>query len=201
MGASGIAHVLAAEDCLETSLVFLQREPADSRRLASLQAIERHLFVVSLVERYYGHPYLFEMHRTVLHSALELNTGTLNGDKVTRSIVEATTSTLKLPHFMKDVQARFRSDGFYNWNGIRYFLFEYNLDLHSRSKTDRPKIFWLEFIEKRDDYVSVEHIYPQRARDRYWTSRFERISTTTAWTIQPVGLWDSAPQRVQRDAR
>jgi Protein of unknown function (DUF1524) len=157
-------------------LVFLQKEPADSRRLAFLKAVERHLFLISLTDRYYGQPYIFVRDRMVLPFAIELSTGKLSGDKVIRSIIESTTSILKLPHFMRDVQARLRSEGFYNWNGIRYFLFEYNLDLQSRSKTDRPKIFWPEFIERRDDYVSVEHIYPQRARDRYWTSRFEGLS-------------------------
>jgi hypothetical protein len=74
------------------------------------------------------------------------------------------------------VNDRFRSDGFYNWSGLRYFLFEYNLALQRRSKTDRPKIFWPEFTERREDYVSVEHIYPQQARDRYWTSHFKGLS-------------------------
>jgi Protein of unknown function (DUF1524) len=84
---------------------------------------------------------------------------------------------LKNTRFIKDVQERFRSNGFYNWTGIRYFLFEYNLDLQSRSKTHRPKIFWPEFTEEREDYVSVEHIYPKQARDRYWTLRFEGLSS------------------------
>jgi hypothetical protein len=158
-------------------LVFLQKVPADSRRLAFLQAVERHRFVVSLVGRYYGRPYLFEMDPNVLLSAIELNTGKVSGDKVTRSIGEATNAILKEQDFMKAVRARFRSDGFYNWSGLRYFLFEYNLDLQSRSKTDRPKIFWPEFTEKREDYVSVEHIYPQYARDCHWTSRFEGLSS------------------------
>jgi hypothetical protein len=82
------------------------------------------------------------------------------------------------------VHDHFSSDGFYNWSGIRYFLFEYNLDLQSRSKTDRPKIFRPEFTERRQDYVSVEHIYPQYARDRYWTSRLEGFSQKQRSTLR-----------------
>jgi hypothetical protein len=85
---------------------------------------------------------------------------------------------------MKAVQGRFRTDGFYSWNGLKYFLFEYNLDLQSRSKTDRRKIFWPEFTEKREDYVSVEHIYPQYARDQYWTSRFAGFSQKQRTTLR-----------------
>jgi hypothetical protein len=165
-------------------LVFLRKESVDSRRLAFLQAVERHLFVVWLLGRYYGRPYLPGMDPKVVLSAIELSTGKLNGEKVTRSITEATTSILKQSDFMKVVQDHFSTDGFYSWNGIRYFLFEYNLDLQSRSKTDRPQIFWPEFTEKREDYVSVEHIYPQYARDRYWTSRFGGLSQKQRTTLR-----------------
>jgi hypothetical protein len=157
-------------------LVFLQKVPTDSKRLAFLQAVERYLFVVSLLNRYYGPPYLPDMDPKVLISAIEMSTGKLNEDKVTLNISENTTSILKQANFMKAIKDRFRSDGFYNWSGLRYFLFEHNLGLQRRSKTDRPKIFWPEFTERREDYVSVEHIYPQQARDRYWTSRFEGLS-------------------------
>jgi hypothetical protein len=165
-------------------LVFLQTEAADSRRLAFLKAVERHLFVASLVSRFYGRPYLPGMDPKVFISAIELSTGKLNGEKVTRDITETTTSLLKQSDFMKAVQDHFSTEGFYNWSGIRYFLFEYNLDLQSRSKTDRPKIFWPEFTERRQDYVSVEHIYPQYARDRYWTSRLEGFSQKQRSTLR-----------------
>jgi hypothetical protein len=108
----------------------------------------------------------------------------LSEDKMIPNIAETTTSILKQANFMKVVKDRFRSDGFYNWSGLRYFLFEYNLDLQRHSKTDRPKIFWPEFTERREDYVSVEHIYPQQARDRYWTSRFEGLSQKQRSTLR-----------------
>jgi hypothetical protein len=83
---------------------------------------------------------------------------------------------LKKDNFVRDIILRFRGDGFYNWDGIRYFLFEYNLDLQMRSKTARPKIFWPEFTEDRKDYITVEHIYPRQARHTYWTSRFKGLT-------------------------
>jgi hypothetical protein len=175
---------LGMDPCLPLILVFLQTEAADSRRLAFLKAVERHLFVASLVSRYYGRPYLPGMDPKIFLSAIELSTGKLSGEKVTRDITETTTSILKQSEFMKVVQDHFSTDGFYNWSGIRDFLFEYNLDLQSRSKTDRPKIFWPEFTARRQDYVSVEHIYPQYARDRYWTSRLEGFSQKQRSTLR-----------------
>jgi hypothetical protein len=175
---------LGMDPFLPLILVFLQTETADARRVAFLKAVERHLFVASLLNRYYGRPYLPGVDPQILLSAIELSTGKLSGEKVTRDITETTTSILKPSDFMKGVQDHFSSDGFYNWSGIRYLLFEYNLDLQSRSKTDRPKIFWPEFTERRQDYVSVEHIYPQYARDRYWTSRLEGFSQKQRSTLR-----------------
>jgi len=70
--------------------------------------------------------------------------------------------------------------GYYGWRSIRYFLFEYELSLKTRSRSDRSKIDWSIFSkeEYQTDYISVEHIYPQRARAQYWTERFGKLSST-----------------------
>ena len=63
---------------------------------------------------------------------------------------------------------------YYGWRSIRYFLYEYELSLQAQSKADRSKIEWTQFVKEdyESDYVSVEHIYPQRPRVAYWTDRF-----------------------------
>jgi hypothetical protein len=165
-------------------LVYLQKVTVDSKRVVFLQAVERHLFVASLLERYDGRRYLPGIHPNILELAIELNTGKANAEKVTRHIIDETTSTLKNQNFMKEVQTRFRTDGFYEWSAIRYFLFEYNLDLQGRSKTARAKIFWPEFTEQREDFISVEHIYPQQARHDYWTSRFGGLNQKQRTTLR-----------------
>lgn len=160
-------------------LVFLQRVSAENKRIAFLQAVERHLFTLSLLgNRYYYNVFSspLEIDPKMLQLAIDLSNNKLTGEKVTRAISDVTSAFLKTSYTIKDVQARFRSEGFYDWPRIRYFLFEYNLDLQSRSKTERPKIFWPEFTEQKADFVSVEHIYPQQARHQYWTSRFEGLT-------------------------
>lgn len=157
-------------------LVFLQSKQSESNRLAFLQAIERHLFALSLVNLRYGFPYLFEISPDIFHQSIDLNAGKQTAEKVTKHIADKTTGLLKKKEFIQDVITRFRSNGFYHWEGIRYFLFEYNLDLQRRTKTDRPKINWPEFNESRKDYVSVEHIFPRQARHEYWTSRFKGLT-------------------------
>ena len=70
--------------------------------------------------------------------------------------------------------------GYYGWRSINYFLFEYELSLKEKSKSNRVKIDWDEFIQEdfQSDYVSVEHIYPQRAKSLYWTERFGKFNIT-----------------------
>lgn len=158
-------------------LVYLQIEQPDSSRITFLKAIERHLFVLSLINRQYGGlSHSVDISPDNLKLAIDLRANKLSAEKVTKHISDRTTGMLKGTAFFRDVVARFRSEGFYNWDTIRYFLFEYNLDLQNRAKTDRPKIFWPEFSEQKKDFLSVEHIYPRQARNEYWTSRFNGLS-------------------------
>ena len=157
-------------------LAFLQKVSAESKRVAFLQVIERHVFVISLASKHLGYPYGFETDPQVYQWAIDLADGKATPEKVVKHIAEITDNLLIKGTFVRDIILRFRSDGFYNWDGIRYFLFEYNLELQNRSKTDRPKIFWPEFSEDRKDFLTIEHIYPRRALDRYWTSRFSGFS-------------------------
>jgi len=68
---------------------------------------------------------------------------------------------------------------FYGWRPLRYFLFEYELDLQGKSKSNREKLNWEEFCREdyESDYHTIEHIYPQNARARYWTDRFSSLQS------------------------
>ena len=165
-------------------LVFLLRENTESKRVTFLQTVERYLFVISLGGRYYTFPYHLEVDPKILHLAIELTSGKITSDKVIRSLTESTANIIKQTNFMRDVMQKFRNDGYYDWPEIRYFLFEYNLDLQNRSKTDRPKIFWPEFAEQKRDFISVEHIYPKQARHPYWTERFDGLNQKQKTTLR-----------------
>lgn len=165
-------------------LVFLQKEQAQNKRVEFLQALERRLFVSTLVGRHYGYNY-FElgMHNALAH-AVSLNSGKLSADKLIKQISDGTNAWTKSENFASNVFGALRAEGYYAWAGIRYFLFEYNLDMQGVSKTDRPKIFWPEFTEPRKDFLSVEHIYPRHARNLHWTSRFGSFSQKQKETIR-----------------
>ncbi|MBX9849955.1 MAG: DUF262 domain-containing HNH endonuclease family protein [Rhodocyclaceae bacterium] len=71
-----------------------------------------------------------------------------------------------------------RGEGYYQWKGVKYFLYEYEQSLRAASKTKREKLTWDEFQQEdfTADHSTVEHIYPQKATEDCWRSPFEKYS-------------------------
>jgi hypothetical protein len=81
---------------------------------------------------------------------------------------------------LSDVNVRWgRERAYYGWSGLKYLLFEYEQELKRKSKSDRDKLIWEEFTREiyEKDYSTIEHIYPQKPRDDYWTDRFSSFTT------------------------
>lgn len=64
-----------------------------------------------------------------------------------------------------------KAHGFYAWNDLRYFLFEYEENL--RVSRGQKKLGWDNFVKSEKDKISIEHIYPQTADSDYWLSKFD----------------------------
>ena len=55
-----------------------------------------------------------------------------------------------------------KGEGYYSWyEPLKYFLFEYELDLKNRKGINEDKLSWKEMSNLKKDYVSIEHIFPQ----------------------------------------
>lgn len=51
-------------------------------------------------------------------------------------------------------------EGYYGWHGLKYFLFEYELELLNNSR--QSKVSWESLLKTdRADTISIEHIFPQ----------------------------------------
>jgi hypothetical protein len=61
-------------------------------------------------------------------------------------------------------------DGFYKWDGLRYFLFEYEQHLKNKAGMRTIKLTWNEFNSSRRDHASIEHIYPRTPVRGEWPS-------------------------------
>jgi len=74
--------------------------------------------------------------------------------------------------FQKFIEKKFKNGGgFYQWNGLRYFLYEYEMEkVRLRGS---QKIDWSLFVKSEKDKVSIEHIYPQTPTNKCWTDSFK----------------------------
>lgn len=59
--------------------------------------------------------------------------------------------------------------GYYAWNGIHYFLYEYEIFLQGN---EEQKITYEKFVKRN----SIEHIFPQTPKDECWTTSFSQYS-------------------------
>lgn len=140
-----------------------------------LQAIER----VSFMNRI--RPY-YAIVDNVLDKSVEVISGKYTADLMTKLINEACDKFVKSSDFAEAIKnvGKESRPGFYGWPQIRYFMFEYELDLKKKSKTSRQLLNWSNDASAEDfstDHKTIEHIYPQKATDVYWRNALKNYST------------------------
>lgn len=153
-------------------LALYRREPRQEKRIAFLENYERFNFLLSLGMRA---PYQYSRRFWAPDYFLKYATGHMSTDELVTQISNITAEFLKEANISESLHDWVKgNDGYYGWRTIKYFLFEYENHLQSQSRSDREKISWQEFSRENfeSDYETIEHVYPQRARDRYWTERF-----------------------------
>lgn len=143
------------------------------KRREAFRVLERLLFVDKIASGIYRYETL---HLGVLSYAIKLYRREISVDTLITEIEVETTRLLASDWAKKQMKEALRSRNYYSWHGIKYFLYEYNMQIQLGSKTSREKIDWEVFAEKEEDYSSVEHIYPQKAQILYWRERFKGLS-------------------------
>lgn len=72
---------------------------------------------------------------------------------------------------------REKRGGYFEWKGLRYFLFEYEEYLMSeQNKRNKPKFSWEDFTKSLADSTTIEHILPQTPESK---SEWEQILNQT----------------------
>lgn len=150
-------------------MAFFQKNKNPAERIELLQVVEKFVFLNHLLR--YRH-YMDLDPYTFIDLATKVSTGKEAPEKVLKDLKVALENTKADKEMWKYVEKNFRSGGFYEWRGIKYFLYEYDLSLRVSTKTYREKIKWDEFVEDSRDHHTVEHIYPQRPRKACWTESF-----------------------------
>lgn len=148
------------------------KENDASLRIKLLKAIERHCFIISILSPGFS---TIEIHASPIF--FDFIKGKTSVEKICARLSEEADDIAKesiLQGSLKQIAKSPR--GFYGWQNIRYFLYEYEQELRQSTKTARNKIDWTEYIEPPADHVTIEHIYPQNADDPYWRDRFTKLT-------------------------
>lgn len=66
--------------------------------------------------------------------------------------------------------------GFFKWDSLRYFLFEYDVWLTQRGKQNSIKLGWNDLKNNSNDKITIEHIFPQTPTNQYWQERFGSLN-------------------------
>jgi len=152
-------------------LAIYLRKPKADVRIKLLERLEKLAFLSSLVVyRYYIHMVDFSM------VAIKIQKGDMTLNDLIKSLDLQIKEIVDKTDFIDRLVDNFKSDGFYGWNGIRYFLYEYELSIKGTSKTKKNKIDWVEYRNAKDDFITIEHIYPQTPRTECWTKDFNSYS-------------------------
>lgn len=152
---------------------FLQKDITTKQRIKLFKAIERFIFIAFRLGRSFATYRNSEFYR----AARQLRAGETSVDEVIQSLedrisfafnTDSNESRIFDPGlFKKYIDRHFRNGkGFYRWNGLRYFLYEYELEkVHLRGN---QKIDWQLFIKGDKDKISIEHILPQTPDKKCW---------------------------------
>ena len=108
--------------------------------------------------------------------SLYLNEMTL--EDLVSDIVETTDANIEyaIPNFVTKIEKYFSNGGgFYYWNSIRYFLYEYETSLAQKNNIDRIGS-WEMFTKTEKDKVSIEHILPQTPSKYYWQNQYRQFT-------------------------
>lgn len=159
---------------------FLSKKIKSKQRVKLFKAIENFIFITFRMSRAFSTYRNSEFYR----AARQLRNGDLTVAEIIQRLEERMGYCFysddesddeyyfDYTYFQKFIEKKFKSGGgFYNWNGLRYFLYEYEMEkVRLRGS---QKIDWKLFVKGEKDKVSIEHIYPQTPTNKCWKNSFK----------------------------
>ena len=143
-------------------MVILKKFDDPAQRISIFKEIERFVFVVfqlTQTRRHYGRSQFSNAVRAIDRCDIDL---AKLKERLRDWMSFAFTGD---SHFSDDefyllLKKKFdNGQGYYGWSGLRYFLYEYELELLSSSR--QKKVDWSNLLKTPKDKISIEHVYPQ----------------------------------------
>ncbi|MBC9934130.1 DUF262 domain-containing protein [Chitinophaga qingshengii] len=153
------------------SALYLKKQKKDAK-IKFLSLLERFIFIDRLlVQPHYRNYINFgSLAFDVFHGKKQLI-------EIIKYLEDCIQTIISHPDFVDRIIDIMKKNGFYEWDGIRYFLYEYESSLKEQSKTRRNKINWDDFDSEAEEFVTVEHIYPQTAKLPCWVESFSNFNS------------------------
>ena len=155
----------------------LKNQPKNNERLEVFKRIERFIFIcfqLSQARRNYGDSEFYNAARELDQKKLNLQ-GIINKISHKESYSFHKDGSFNIKYFSDYMYKKFNigaRPGYYQWHGLRYFLYEYELE---KMKTSgQAKVDWQLFVKNEKDKISIEHIFPQTPTP-YWETAFNDV--------------------------
>lgn len=139
-----------------------------------LRAAERYNFLLFTISQRRGNTGDSEF----FGAAQGLLKGTTSIDDVISNIETWTEQYYSPSKFNDHIKEKYEvppCEGFYRWDGLRYFLYEFEDHLRKKGKQAQRKLDWEALRASQKDHVTVEHIYPQTETEE-WAVCFSDFS-------------------------
>ena len=154
-------------------VLISRRDITAGKRVEVFKAIERFIFIcfrLGYFNATYKSSEYYRATRSIYLKQMEI-------DDLLNDITVFTNINIEyaLPNFVIKIEKHFDDmGGFYYWNSIKYFLFEY--ELHLAQKNNLDKVSWGMFTKTEKDKLTIEHILPQTPTKYYWKNRFRQFN-------------------------
>lgn len=160
---------------------FLNDEIDSTQRVKLFKGIERFIFIAFRLKNAFSNYRNSEFYR----AARLLREKEWNIDQILDSLNHRLEFCFYQPEtggkyfdygvFKRYIDKHFQNGGgFYSWNSLRYFLYEYEMELVKQRGSQ--KIDWNLFVKADGDKISIEHILPQTPDKPCWKSLLKGVS-------------------------
>jgi len=156
---------------------FLKKKTTAIERVKLFREIERFIFIIFRISRAlsnFRNSEFYNAAREIYREGKSIET--VIGQLHHNMLWTFNNGDFDIGHFQKFLDRKFKNNkGFYDWNGVRYFLYEYELD--KLKKRGNKKVDWKAFIKNERDKISLEHVFPQTPNDDCWDNIMLSFST------------------------
>ncbi len=173
-------------------MAAMQKSVNDSELTSLLAAAERFVFLVSRLSQRRSDAGDSEFYRL----AGQLYRGEKTSAEATETVGTLTNFYFSAEKSIANMRDLFqRENGFYSWDGLRYFLFEYEQYVRERAQMATPRLSWEDLNSTKRDQVSIEHIYPASPVAGDWPDFEERPEGERALLRHSLGNLLALSQR------